>query len=141
MRILALDYGEKNMGVAVSDPLGMTAGGLTVLKRESIKKDLLAIHTLVETYQVEKVVLGLPLNMDGSKGPAALQVEAFARRLQGRLRVPVALWDERLSTVAAERALLEGEVSRRERGKIIDKMGAVIILQGYLDSGKAGAEQ
>jgi putative holliday junction resolvase len=140
MRILALDYGEKNMGVALSDPLGLTAGALTTLRRESIKKDLLAIHTLVETYQVEKVVLGLPLNMDGRKGPAALRVEAFARRLQGRLRVPVVLWDERLSTVAAGKALREGEVGRREQGKVIDSMAAAIILQGYLDAVKAGPE-
>ncbi len=134
MRILALDFGEKNIGVALSDPLGITARGLLTLKRESIKKDLLAIYELVEHHQAEQVVMGIPLNMDGSRGPAAFKVEEFARRLKGRLKVPVAFWDERLSTIAAQRVLLEGDVSRRGRREVIDKMAAVVILQNYLDS-------
>lgn len=140
MRIMALDFGEKNIGVALSDPLGVTASGLVTLKRESIKKDLLAIHTLVEDYRVEQVIMGLPLNMDGSKGPAAREAEAFARRLKGRVRVPVLMWDERLSTAAAERSLLEGDVSRRDRGRVIDRVAAAIFLQSYLDArnSKAG---
>ncbi len=139
MRIMGLDFGEKNIGVALSDPLGLTARGLMTLRRESIKKDLLALYALVEEHQVERVVLGFPRNMDGSRGPAALQAEAFARRLKGRLQVPVDLWDERLSTAAAERALLEGDVSRRRRGRVIDQVAAALILQNYLDARNAEA--
>ena len=141
MRIMALDYGEKRIGVALSDPLGLTAGGLVTLKRENIKKDLLAIFQLVETHQVEQVVLGLPRNMDGSLGPSAGQVKEFARRLKGRLQVPVVFWDERLSTRAAQRTLLEGDVSRRKRRDVLDKMAAAVILQGYLDAGKRVSKQ
>ena len=141
MRIMALDYGEKRIGVALSDPLGLTAGGLVTLKRENIKKDLLAIFELVETHQVEQVVLGLPRNMDGSLGPSAGQVKEFARRLKGRLQVPVVFWDERLSTRAAQRTLLEGDVSRRKRRDVLDKMAAALILQGYLDAGKRVSKQ
>lgn len=140
MRIMALDFGEKNIGVALSDPLGITASGLLTLKRESIKKDLLAIHILVEKHRVEEVVMGLPLNMDGSRGPKAREAEVFGRRLKGRVRVPVTFWDERLSTVAAERVLLEGDVRRQSRRNVIDKMAAVVILQNYLDARQAREE-
>ena len=136
MRIMALDYGEKNIGVALSDPLGITARGLLTLKRQSIKKDLQGIFDLVQQYDVGLVVMGLPLNMDGSRGPAVKKTEEFAGRLRGRLSVAVTLWDERLSTRAAERVLLEGNVSRKSRQNVIDKMAAVVILQGYLDSSK-----
>jgi putative holliday junction resolvase len=136
MRIMALDFGEKNIGVALSDPLGVTAGGLLTLKRQSIKKDLQGIFDLVQQHDVGLVVMGLPLNMDGSRGPAVEKAEEFAKRLRGRLSVAVTLWDERLSTRAAERVLLEGDVSRRNRQNVIDKMAAVVILQGYLDSNK-----
>jgi putative holliday junction resolvase len=136
MRILALDFGEKNIGVALSDPMGITARGLLTLKRQSIKKDLQGIFDLVEQHDAGLVVMGHPLNMDGSRGPAAEKAEEFARRLRGRLNVVVTLWDERLSTRAAERVLLEGNVSRKGRQDVIDKMAAVVILQGYLDSRK-----
>ncbi len=101
---------------------------------QSIKKDLLAIWDLVERYEVERVVMGHPLNMDGSRGETARGVEEFSRKLKGRLKVPVVLWDERLSTIAAERVLLEGNVSRKNRREVIDKMAAVVILQNYLDN-------
>ncbi len=133
MRIMALDLGEKYIGVAISDPLGLTSAGLLKIDRKSIKKDLYEIHRLVEEYAAERVVLGLPLNMNGTRGPAAEHAEAFARRLKGRLRVPVTMWDERLSTVTAEKVLIEGDVRRKERREVIDKMAAVVILQSYLD--------
>ena len=136
MRIMALDFGEKNIGVALSDPLRITARGLLTLKRQSIKKDLQGIFDLVQQHDLGLVVMGLPLNMDGSRGPAVEKAEEFARRLRGRLSVAVTLWDERLSTRAAERVLLEGNVSRTSRQNVIDKMAAVVILQGYLDSNK-----
>ena len=134
MRILALDFGEKNIGVAVSDSLGISARGLMTLRRQSIKKDLQEIFDLTQQHEAGLVVMGLPLNMDGSRGPAAEKAEEFARRLKGRLNIPVTLWDERLSTRAAERVLLEGNVRRKSRQDVIDKMAAVVILQNYLDS-------
>lgn len=134
MRILGLDLGEKTIGVALSDPLGWTAQGITTLRRGKDKEaDLAAIAALVEKFNVERVVIGLPLNMDGSMGPQALAALEFAGELQRRLNLPVETWDERLTTVAAEKVLLEGDVSRRGRKKVLDKLAAALILQNYLD--------
>ncbi len=134
MRIMALDIGDKYIGVAVSDPLCITAGGLTTLQRQSLKKDLQKVSELVDEYEVSKVVAGLPLNMQGTKGQSAQKVEGFVRRLKGKLRVPIVYWDERLSTMTAEKVLIEGNVRRNKRKSVIDKMAAAIILQNYLDS-------
>ncbi|NLL53470.1 MAG: Holliday junction resolvase RuvX [Peptococcaceae bacterium] len=132
MRIMGLDLGEKTIGVAMSDPLGLTAQGIRVIKRSS--KDLEELKSLITEYEVTEIVVGLPRHMNGTLGDRALLTQKFASRLEQTFQLPVTLWDERLSTVGAERALLEADVSRAKRKKIIDKMAAVFILQGYLDS-------
>ena len=133
MRILGLDVGERTIGVAVSDALGWTAQGVTVIRRQNLQADLNALRALVNEYEVGKFVVGLPRRTDGSYGPEAEKVRAFARKLEGELGLPVEYWDERFSTAAAEKALLEGYVSRAKRKQVIDKVAAVVILQAYLD--------
>ena len=132
-RILGLDLGSKNIGIALSDPLKITSQGLTTLKRISRAKDLSQLRELVREHDVREGVVGLPLNMDGSLGPQAEKVTREAERLRSELGIPVILWDERLTTVEAERTLLQADVSRSKRKKVIDKLAAQIILQGYLD--------
>ena len=133
MRVLGMDIGSKRIGVAVSDELGLTAQGVRTILRKDLESDLEEITGLVRLYTVEEIVVGVPYNMDGSEGPAALAVREMMDRLAARVTVPVQEWDERLSTVAAERALLEADLSRAKRRKVIDKVAAVLILQGYLD--------
>ena len=132
MRILCLDVGEKNIGVAVSDPLGLTAQGLEVIKRKSLSKDLRKIRQLLKDYDVEEIVLGLPRNMNGTIGEKAREILRFKENLEEAAGIAVTLWDERLTTVAAQRALLEADVSRKGRKKVIDKLAAVFILESYL---------
>jgi putative Holliday junction resolvase len=134
MRIMGLDLGSKTIGVAVSDPLTITAQVLTSIHRTTLEKDLEAIVRLAEEYQIQELIVGLPINMDGSRGGAVDRVETFIGQLEPRLSVRIVPWDERLSTVAAERILLEGDLSRAKRRKVIDRLSAAIILQGYLDS-------
>ena len=134
MRIMGLDLGSKTIGVALSDELTITAQVLTSIHRTTLAKDLEAILRLVEDHQVEELVIGLPINMDGSRGGAVDKVETFIEHLSARLTIKIIPWDERLSTVAAERILLEGDLSRAKRRKVIDRLSAAIILQGYLDS-------
>ncbi|NLC51048.1 MAG: Holliday junction resolvase RuvX [Firmicutes bacterium] len=129
---MGLDVGEKTIGIAISDPFGITAQGLETLKRYSKKADLARLRDLVDEYGVEKIIVGLPLNMDGTIGPAASKIEQFSIELGKKLGVPVQTWDERLSTAAAERALLQADLSRGKRKKIIDKLAAVLILESYL---------
>lgn len=136
---MGLDVGERTLGVALSDELGLTAQGLTVIRRSDPAGDLDRIAALVERHEVGSVVVGLPLNMDGSIGPQAERVLAFAAVLRERLGLPVHTWDERWTTRAAERLLIEGDVSRRRRRQTVDKMAAAIILQGYLDRARRGA--
>ena len=133
MRILGLDVGTKTIGVAVSDPLGFTAQGVKTIRRSTLESDLAEIRTLVESYQVEEIVVGLPLNMNGSEGPSAAMAREMGEAVAEALPVRVIYRDERLSTMAAERILLEGDVSRKKRKQVIDKMAAAYILQGYLD--------
>lgn len=133
MRILALDVGSKRIGVAVSDELGLTAQGLDTLQSTSPDKDLKYILKLVEDYRADEIVVGIPFNMNGTEGPQARKVREFVDRIREVVTCPVREWDERLTTVAAERTLLEADVSRSKRRKVIDKLAAVIILQGYLD--------
>lgn len=133
-RTLGLDVGDKTIGVAASDLLGWTAQGIETILRTSIKKDLQRLEELVKTYEVTKIVVGLPKNMNGTIGPQGEKVLEFVERLKRRFNVEVVLWDERLTTVAAERSLIEADVSRKKRKEVIDKMAAVYILQGYLDS-------
>ncbi len=133
MRVMALDMGEKTIGVAVSDSTMLIAQGVEIIKRKSLDKDLARLEELLQEYEVEEVVVGLPLNMNGSEGPEAQKARNFGEKIKARLKVPVIFWDERLTTMAAERTLLDADLSRAKRKKVIDKMAAVFILQNYLD--------
>jgi len=133
-KILALDYGSKRIGVAVSDPLGMTAQPVTVINRKGKKKDVPEILGIIKEREVGKIVLGLPLNMNGSKGTLYDEVKKFGGLLEKASGLPVDYIDERLTTMQAEKVLLSGDVSRSKRRKVIDKMAAVLILQNYLDT-------
>jgi putative Holliday junction resolvase len=132
MRIAALDVGDARIGVAVSDELGITAQGIGVVRRVGGRRDLEALATMLAPYTPERLVVGLPLNMNGSEGPQATRVRAFATKVADHLGLPLDFWDERLTTVAAERSLLEADLSRRRRKELVDKVAATIILQGYL---------
>ncbi|MCI8866600.1 MAG: Holliday junction resolvase RuvX [Anaerotignum sp.] len=138
MRILGLDYGDKTIGVAVSDPFGWTAQGVEIIRRENpaeYKKSLRRLGELIEEYHAEAIVLGYPKNLDNSEGERCEKTKAFCERLKNRFpKTEVVLWDERFSTVAAERALREANLSHGQRKRVIDKMAAVHILQGYLNS-------
>jgi len=134
MRIMGLDFGSHTIGIAISDPFGWTAQGQDTWRRSgNLDADLKEMERLVQQYEVKQVVIGLPKNLNGSLGPAANGVQEFAGLLADKLGLEVVLWDERLTTVAAEKVLLAGDVSRRKRKKVIDKMAAVLILQNYLD--------
>ncbi|MCL1975943.1 MAG: Holliday junction resolvase RuvX [Firmicutes bacterium] len=138
MRILGLDVGSKTIGIAVSDPLGFSAQGLTTVRRSSWQADLAAVCNYISEYEAKTIIIGLPLNMNGSLGPAATVAKLFAKKLEqaacaAGLDICVIMRDERLTTVAASRVLLQGDVSRQKRKKVIDKVAAVLILQGYLD--------
>ena len=132
-RIMGLDIGDKTIGVSVSDIMGLTAQGVTTIKRIGKKKDIEAIKKIIEEKQVNKIVSGLPKNMNGTVGPQGEKVQKFCELLKAETNLPIEFWDERLSTVAAERSLIEGNVRRENRKKVIDMLAAVIILQGYLD--------
>ena len=133
MRVMALDVGERRIGVALSDPLGLTAQRLTVLNRQGGAAGLEAVRALVSQHDVERIVVGLPLTMRGEQGTQAKRVTAFAEALRRRVAVPVQLLDERLTTVQGERALLEMGTSRRARKRVIDQVAAQLILQHFLD--------
>lgn len=138
MRILGLDFGDKTIGVAVSDPFGWTAQGVEIIRRDNpaeFKKSMRRLAELVEQYQAETIVLGYPKNLDGSEGERCVKTKDFSERIKRRFpKVEVILWDERFSTIAAERSLREAQLSHEKRKSVIDKMAAVHILQGYLDS-------
>lgn len=134
MRILGLDIGDRTIGVAVSDPLGFTAQGVTTIRRKSNEKDLEELKKICDEYEVETIVSGLPKNMNGTLGPQSEKVIAFCKLIEENIKLPIKMWDERLTTVAAHRVMLEGDLSRSKRKKIVDKMAAMYILQGYLDS-------
>lgn len=136
MRILGLDVGDKTIGVAVSDPLGWTAQGIKTIKRVGIKKDLQEIINIVNEYNVEKIVVGLPKNMNGTLGPQSEKVLKFCDKLKEVCNLEIILEDERLTTMAAERTLIEAEMHWSKRKKVIDTVAATYILQGYLDKAK-----
>jgi putative Holliday junction resolvase len=140
IRIMGLDVGKRRVGVAISDELKITAQPLTKIKRTSIEKDLTEILHIASEYSVRAIVVGLPLNMDGSVGPQASLVLKFMESLKQKTSLPVEGWDERLSTVAVTRVLIEGDVTRKKRKGIVDQLSASYILQGYLDSKKAGGQ-
>jgi len=132
-RLLGLDYGEKFIGVAVSDGLGITAQGLGRIVRRNPQADLDKIRELIKEHRVEKLIVGLPRRMDGTLGTQAEAVMKFIEKLRGALGMEVEPWDERLTTVEAERAMIRGNLSRSKRKRIVDKLSAVLILQSYLD--------
>lgn len=134
MRILGLDYGEKRIGVAMSDELGITAQGLTTIHRRNRKKDLEEVAAIAKEYGVEKIVMGYPLMLDGSEGIQCDKVKSFARQLELLLSVPIVFQDETLTTKAAEEILREANVKREKRKLVVDKVAAGMILQSYLDS-------
>lgn len=129
---MALDYGEKTIGVAVSDALKITAQGKEVIRRTNLKADMKRIMEIIREEEVERLVVGLPRNMNGTLGPRAEQTLKFIEKLRQRISLPIDTWDERLSTMEAERTLIAGDISRQKRKRVIDKLAAVIILQGYL---------
>ena len=137
MRILGLDYGSKTVGVAVSDPLGLTAQGVETIWRKQenkLRQTLARIEELISEYQVERIILGYPKNMNNTIGERAEKSLEFQQMLERRTGLPVIMWDERLTTVAANRTLMEASVRRENRKQYMDKLAAVFILQGYLDS-------
>lgn len=141
MRIMGLDYGSKTVGVAISDPLGLTAQPTEIVRRKSenkLRQTLARIEALVQEYGVTEIVLGYPKNMNNTVGERALKSLEFKEMLERRTGLPVVMWDERLTTVEANRTLIEGRIRREDRGKYVDALAAVFILQGYLDSLCAG---
>ena len=136
MRLMGLDYGSKTVGVAVSDPLGLTAQGVETVWRKQenkLRQTMARIEELISEYQVERIVLGYPKNMNNTVGERAVKSLEFKEKLEGRTGLPVVMWDERLTTAEAERTLMETGVRRENRKQFLDQMAAVLILQGYLD--------
>lgn len=135
MRIMGLDVGSKTVGVAISDALGWTAQGIETVKINELQEEFgfERLGELIKQYEVTEIVVGYPKNMNNSIGPRAEASEKFAALLKEAYSIPVVLWDERLTTMAAEKMLISADVSRKNRKKVIDKMAAVMILQGYLD--------
>lgn len=136
MRILGLDYGSVTVGVSISDPLGYTAQGLEVIRRNEenkLRRTLARIEELTALYEVERIVLGYPKNMNNTEGERVQRTREFAEKLEKRTGLPVILWDERLTTVAAHQAMIEANMRREDRAKVVDKVAAMLILQGYLD--------
>mgnify|MGYP002639458912 FL=1 len=133
MRIMSLDVGSRTIGIACSDALLMTAQGIETIRRTSLEKDFNRLQELISEYEVHELVVGMPKNMNGTKGERAEKTEEFVEKMKEAIDLPVSYWDERLSTVMAERQLIAADVSRKKRKSVIDKMAAVVILQGYLD--------
>jgi putative pre-16S rRNA nuclease len=133
-RILALDYGTKRIGVALSDELGWTAQPLETFERRTLDRDIAHIASLIQSHEVGKVVLGLPLQLDGREGPAIHAMREFATKLEQGVSVPLVLWDERMTTKAAEDLLIAADVSRKKRKGAVDRVAAAILLQSYLAS-------
>lgn len=130
---MALDVGSRTIGIACSDALLMTAQGIETIRRTSLENDFNRLRELISEYEVHELVVGMPKNMNGTKGDRAEKTEEFVEKMKAVIDLPVTFWDERLSTVMAERQLIAADVRRKKRKGIIDKMAAVVILQGYLD--------
>jgi putative Holliday junction resolvase len=133
-RILAIDYGSRRMGLAVSDPLGITAQGLETLERKNKRSDFARLERTLREYNVKEIVLGNPLRMSGEEGIQSQKVAAFAEQLRQKFERPVHLWDERLTSAEANRLLREAEVGSRRRALVVDRMAAVLILQSFLQA-------
>ena len=137
MRVMGLDFGSKTVGVAISDPLGLTAQPIEIIRRKEenkLRQTLARIEALIQEYQVESLVLGLPKNMNNTLGDRAEKSLAFKEMLERRTGLSVVMWDERLTTVEANRTMIESKIRREDRGKYVDALAAVFILQGYLDN-------
>lgn len=137
MRIMGLDFGSKTVGVAVSDPLYITAQGVEIIRREhenKLRKTLARIDELIKEYEISEIVLGLPKNMNNSSGERVDKTMEFKEMLERRTGLNVTMWDERLTTVAADKAMMEAGIRRENRKDYVDKIAAVFILQGYLDA-------
>lgn len=147
MRIMGLDVGDKTIGIAVSDALLLTAQGKQTLFRKSMKEDISSLIDWINNEEVTKIVIGLPLNMNGTLGPQGEKTKQFAKNLEKKIKhstrlnhtVEIEFWDERLTSVSAERMLIEADVSRAKRKNVIDTVAATLILQGYLDHLKKGS--
>jgi len=133
-RILGLDVGARRIGIAISDPLGVTAQGIDTLHRKNKKYDLQHLNRVIREYEVQEIVVGLPLRMSGAEGIQAGKIQEFAEELRKRFKLPVHLWDERLTSAEANRLLRETDLSIEKRGKAVDRMAAILILQGWMDS-------
>lgn len=133
-RILAIDYGSRRMGLAVSDPLGITAQGLDTLERKNKRRDFARLEQVIRDYEVQEIVLGYPLRMSGESGPQSEKVAAFAEEVRKAFKLPVHLWDERLTSAEANRVLREAELSIEKRARAVDRMAAVLILQSFLQA-------
>ena len=137
-RVLGIDYGDRRVGLSLSDPLGIAARPLMTLERRSRQQDMDRFRAIVREHEVVRIVVGLPLDMDGTAGRRAALTRTFIDRLREAADVPVEAWDERLTTVQAERVLIAGDVSRARRRRVIDQVAAVILLQSWLDARGAG---
>lgn len=145
-RVMGLDVGARRIGVAVSDPLGITAQGLETLQRKNKRSDFGHLGRVIRQYEVQEIVVGLPLRMSGAEGTQSEKMRVFAEELRKEFRLPVHLWDERLTSAEANRFLRETELSIEKRGRAVDRMAAVLILQGWMeqhaaDSGIAGSDE
>lgn len=136
MRVVGLDVGEKRIGVAVSDPLGITAQAVGTITRKNLEGDIGEIKEIVDRYKAHSIVVGMPLDMAGIKGESAKKVAEFAERLSSALNIPVATYDERLSTKESEKLLISADVSRKRRKAVVDTIAAQLILQSYLERTK-----
>jgi putative Holliday junction resolvase len=132
-RVMGLDVGARRIGIAVSDPLGITAQGLETLQRRNKRTDLAALERVIREYAVREIVVGLPLRMSGAEGTQSDKMQLFAEDLRKRFRLPVHLWDERLTSAEANRLLRETEISIEKRAKAVDRMAAILILQGWME--------
>ena len=144
MRIMGLDFGSKTVGVAISDPLFITAQGIEIIRRKDenkLRQTLARIEELIQEYEVEEIVLGLPKNMNDTAGPRAVITMEFKEKLERRTGLMVHTWDERITTVAADKAMMEAGIRRENRKEYVDKIAAVFILQGFLDYRKRKQEE
>ena len=137
-RILGLDVGSKRIGLAISDPLGITAQGLETLQRQNKRLDFAQLEQVIREHRVAEIVIGLPLRMTGGEGIQAEKMQAFAEEIRRRFRLPVHLWDERLTSAQANRLLRETDMSIKRRGEVVDQMAAVLILQSWMDAKGSG---
>jgi putative Holliday junction resolvase len=142
MRILSLDVGTKNIGMAVCDPLGFTAQSLPTIRRKGdLAADLKQVADAVKEYQVEKIIVGLPKNMNGTEGPSCVMAKEFAAEVEKEVELPIVFWDERLTSKMAESAMIDADLSRKKRKQKVDSLAAILILQNYLDYLKSGSNR